>query len=239
MPQGKRVEWEDLGNLRHELFHVWAFGGDTGWAEASWRRLTGLGLTDYDVENERRIVLIRFFTLACIYNSFCIEVFEEGYDLEDLRGRVDVSELLPVDDSAVDPESSVEDGDDEWDGKEEMADDEYEYERLRELVDIEHPKLVSALTKAFGGEWVFFGYLWISCNWEWHGAANDAQPAEAFGLTSEQINNRITLLVSGGSCEIQVAPGDDEIMDLQVDVDRAILGAGWIENGWRLHYCTG
>ena len=59
MPQGKRVEWEDLGNLRHELFHVWAFGGDTGWAEASWRRLTGLGLTDYDVENERRIVLIR------------------------------------------------------------------------------------------------------------------------------------------------------------------------------------
>ena len=95
----KRVEWEDLGSLRQALFDVWASGGDIEWAETAWRRLAGAGLTDYIHENERRAVLTRFFTLACIYNSFCVEVFEEGYDFQDLSYNVDVSDLLPVDDS--------------------------------------------------------------------------------------------------------------------------------------------
>lgn len=270
----KRVEWEDLGFLRQELFHVWAFGGDIEWAETAWRRLAGAGLTEYTGENARRAVLIRFFTLACIYNSFCIEVFEEGYDFQDLSYSVEVSDLLPVEDSedsAVDGglDSTVEqgeDGDESSDGDYESEDDDQPYESLRSLVGVEHPKLVAALAKAFGGEWPLFGYMWISCNWTWQGTATEGDGQQAaFGLTSEQIENRIHLLLSAGkttvmqmltgylapsggnaggdagrhSGEIPVAPEDDEILDLHVDEDEAIVGAGWIENGCPLRYYNG
>ena len=266
----KRLEWEDLGSLRQELFRVWASGGDIEWAETAWRRLAGAGLTEYIGENERRAVLIRFFTLACIYNSFCIEVFEEGYDFQDLSYSVEVPDLLPVEDSedsAVDGglDSTVEqgeDGDESSDGDDESEDDDRPYESLRSLVDVEHPKLVAALTKAFGGEWPLFGYMWISCNWTWQGTATEGDGQQAaFGLTSEQIENRIHLLLSAGkttvmrmmtgylapsvgdasrhSGEILVAPEDDEILDLHVDEDKAIVGAGWIENGCPLQYYNG
>ena len=244
----KRVEWEDLGSLRQELFRVWASGGDSEWAETAWRRLAGAGLTDYVEENERRAVLIRFFTLACIYNSFCVEVFEEGYDFQDLSYSVEVSDLLPVEyseDSAVDGglDSTVEqreDGDESSGGDDESEDDDQPYESLRSLVDVEHPKLVAALTTAFGGEWPLFGYMWISCNWTWQGTATEGDEQAAFGLTSEQIENRIHLLLSGWhSGETLIAPKDDEILDLHVDVDKAIVGAGWIENRCPLHYYSG
>lgn len=244
----KRVEWEDLGSLRQELFRVWVSGGDREWAETAWRRLAGAGLTDYVDENEHRVVLIRFFTLACIYNSFCIEVFEEGYDFQDLSYSVEVSDLLPVEaseDSAVDGglDSTVEqreNGDESSDG-DESEDDDQPYESLRALVEVEHPKLVAALTKAFGGEWPLFGYMWISCNWTWQGTATEGDGQQAaFGLTSEQIENRIHLLLSGwNSGEILVAPEDNEILDLHVDVDKATVGAGWIENRCPVHYYNG
>ena len=245
----KRLEWEDLGSLRQELFHVWASGADREWAETAWRRLAEAGLTDYVDQNERRAVLIRFFTLACIYNSFCIEVFEEGYDFQDLSYSVEVSDLLPVEDSedsAVDGglDSTVEqgeDGDESSDGDDESEDDDQPYESLRSLVDVEHPKLVAALMKAFGGEWPLFGFMWISCNWTWQGTATEGDGEQAaFGLTTEQIENRIHLLLSGWhSGEVLVAPKDDEILDLHVDVDKAIVGAGWLENGCPLHYYNG
>ena len=251
----KRVEWEDLGSLRQELFRVWVSGGDSEWAETAWRRLAGAGLTDYVDEKERRAVLIRFFTLACIYNSFCIEVFEEGYDFQDLSYNVDVSDLLPVDDSddsTLDgrSESTVEqseegdessDGDEEAEDDDEPEEDDEPYESLRSLVEVEHPKLVAALTKAFGDKWAFFGYLWISCNSTWQGAAAEGDAKQtAFGLTSEQIENRIHLLLYGwNSGEILVAPEDDEILDLHVDVDKGTLGAAWVENSCPLHYYNG
>ena len=190
-----------------------------------------------------------FFTLACIYNSFCVEVFEEGYDFQDLSYSVEVSDLLPVEDSedsAVDGglDSTVEqreDGDESSGADDESEDDDKPYGSLRSLVDVEHPKLVAALTKAFGGEWPLFGYLWISCDWTWQGTATESDGQQAaFGLTSEQIENRIHLLLSGWhSGEILVAPEDDEILDLHVDVDKAIVGAGWIENRCPLHYYNG
>ncbi len=244
----KRVGWEELGSLRQELFHVWASGGDSEWAETAWRKLAGAGLTDYVEENERRAVLIRFFTLACIYNSFCVEVFEEGYDFQDLSYSVEVSDLLPVEDledSAVDRglDSTVdqrEDGDESSNEDDESEDDDQPYESLRSLVDVEHPKLVVALTKAFGGEWPLFGYMWISCNWTWQGTATEGDEQAAFGLTSEQIENRIHLLLSGWhSGETLIAPEDDVILDLDVDVDKAIVGAGWIENRCPLHQYSG
>ena len=101
----KRIEWDDLGSLRQELFNVWASGSEREWAKVAWRRLGSMGLTGYGDESERQDVLVRFFTLACIYHSFCIEVFEEGYDFETLKYQVDVSELAPVDDRVADPES--------------------------------------------------------------------------------------------------------------------------------------
>ena len=236
----KRVEWEDLGSLRQKLFRVWVSGGDSEWAETAWRRLAGAGLTDYVEENERRAVLIRFFTLACIYNSFCVEVFEEGYDFQDLSYSVEVSDLLPVEDSDDSTVEQREDGDESSDGDEESEDDDEPYESLRSLVDVEHTKLVAALTRAFGGEWPLFGYMWISCNWTWQGTATEGDEQAAFGLTSEQIENRIHLLLSGWhSGETLIAPKDDEILDLHVDVDKAIVGAGWIENGCPLHYYSG
>lgn len=83
----------DLAPVVHDLFTVWSDGSESAWVDHAWTALATRGLTTFDTEVHRALVVCRLAALSVLYRKFCSRAFEEGsgdswrYHLHELLGE--------------------------------------------------------------------------------------------------------------------------------------------------------
>ena len=148
----KHVKWTDFGDLRTKLFDYLYTAYEYEWAQHTWASFAKLGLTQYGDENERRTVVIRLISLACIYHRLSWYVDRAESNIDGVILNLDpFSDFLPVgEESQGNGASDVE-----------YPSSEGEYERLVALVCAQVPVVVQALTKTYGSGTMALGYMVI------------------------------------------------------------------------------
>ncbi|WP_034229981.1 hypothetical protein, partial [Actinotalea ferrariae] len=79
-PDLDAVDWPfgDLEELVPGLFSIWAGGSEDRWAAYAWAALQRAGLTHFDDEVERTLVICRLLVLAALNREFASRAHEEG-----------------------------------------------------------------------------------------------------------------------------------------------------------------
>lgn len=146
------LSWDDLSGTE-EIFSVWVDGDEIEWAKKSWEILSAHGLTEYENEIERCLVLIRLLCLGVMYREFCYFAWDEypDIDLADWADEAGINSfrIAQIVGNEFEPD---------LDGSER----ELLEEALKRLILREHSRVYRALVEGFGGKSMLFASLWLT-----------------------------------------------------------------------------
>lgn len=149
-PQIIQVAWEEVEAAADVAFKVWVGQPELVWARKAWEVLGDEGLTGYNTELERHVVMFRFLVLAAIYRDFCQAAWQEQSSLDYSYW----AETLSIADFVVGQlYSQMPD----WDGNAETVS-----EAVEIIAESYRHEIVSALLNGFGGETGLYQALWRS-----------------------------------------------------------------------------
>lgn len=145
------LTWDDIEPAARDAFDIWTSGSDFEWAKEAWGLLTKAGLSNYDTERERHVVIARFLALASLYRDWCSLAFDEtqedspGYWVEGLEvNPIYVGQLVSDEELSDDPSQSI------WDA-------------WQLLLSDQRPVVAAALRAGYGGtDAELFVALWRS-----------------------------------------------------------------------------
>ena len=162
--------WGDVKEAANDIFSVWIDQPELQWAKKSWGLIEKYGLTVYENEFERHIVVFRFLILGGIYNDFCCVTWEECFEPE-YDGWADIFELEPHIIWQLYANLS------DWEPDEDIE----ERDALVCLVENCRNEVVTALLNGFGNENNLYASLWGS----------------RYPLHSEEIDGDMELIIPG------------------------------------------
>lgn len=149
-PKPKQVVWEDLEREANFLFTIYG-GREQGWVEEAWGYLADKGLTAYETERDRTLVLLRLFALAEFYWEFCANAWDERHEiyLSDWACELELDPFRVA--QLAGPDFHIDDDCDDLTG-----------EAVLMLVCREAPHVIAALVEGFGSVDELFVALWYS-----------------------------------------------------------------------------
>lgn len=157
-----KIDWHDIQESAPEIFEIWTDGSELGWAQDAWSKLDFEGLTSYENDLGKHIVIVRLLTLGTLYHEFCQFAFEEMAIIDYFSWI----ELLNDEELFL---SSFRLGQllgPEFMSEEEIFDDHTEQlllsESIGSLIEQQRAIVVTALVNGFGGESLLFAHLWLS-----------------------------------------------------------------------------
>lgn len=147
------MNWQDVQDHVGTLFTVWMSGREDEWAQLAWEGLQKAGLTNYEDEVGRTLVLIWLMGLAVLYREFCATAWDEWAEpeLEDWLCDLDLNEFRIA--QLVGPE---------FEKDSELTQAELVQSAVLELIEREREALVKALLDYFGGKSMLFASLWAT-----------------------------------------------------------------------------
>jgi hypothetical protein len=80
----QQIKWAAITPAAKTLFNIWTEQSDLAWAEKAWHILAEQGLTTYNNDLEKQLVIIRLYALAQMYGGFCQAAVEQSCDIDDL-----------------------------------------------------------------------------------------------------------------------------------------------------------
>lgn len=72
------VRYEDFEGFLRDLFSTWVGGGERAWVRFAWSVLERDGMTAYEDEAGRNLVVVRLLALSALGREFYAQAFEEG-----------------------------------------------------------------------------------------------------------------------------------------------------------------
>ncbi|MCT2277816.1 hypothetical protein M3G91_09280 [Micromonospora chalcea] len=181
------LDWDDVGGAVRPIVEIWVSGSELRWARHAWALLGKAGLTSYASEVERTRCLLRAVAIGRLYREFCARAFDEGspgdwreyvgsdlvgdYPLIDAftLGQLVEREGIEVDNAPFDDGLDVN-------------------EALRDLVELEYPKVFGAL-RSQSGDAELFASLFVSPELKIDYPLSDEQVSEAvnFEVTANKM----------------------------------------------------
>ncbi|MDD2554531.1 MAG: hypothetical protein PHP51_08165 [Desulfotomaculaceae bacterium] len=78
--QSKKVLWNDISQFQSSLFNVFLKYEKDIWPQKAWSAMDKAGLNEYITFMDKQRVLLRFMTIATLYNEFCDLAFDIYFD---------------------------------------------------------------------------------------------------------------------------------------------------------------
>ena len=78
--QSKKISWNDISQFQSSLFNVFLKYEKDIWPQKAWSAMAKAGLNEYVTFMDKQRVLLRFMTIATLYNEFCDLAFNINFD---------------------------------------------------------------------------------------------------------------------------------------------------------------
>jgi hypothetical protein len=157
------LTWDKIQTVAKSIFDIWIDSPELRWASNAWNILEKEGLTHYENDVEKQIIVVRLFVLGTLYHEFCHFAFDEYGEVDyniwlgELFDELYLSpfRLGQLVGSGYRNDESITD---------EKENEQLTIETVESLIDQQRDIVVRALLNGFGSVSVLFASLWLSPN---------------------------------------------------------------------------